>query len=512
MTQPGRPPAEDGKKAVNTLEHRILAECRRGLEADRLLCEAMLFVEKSMADDSYAAMVKRRLRCVAVLAAADLLGDGPSDRAFSNIAKIVSWGDDGDQTASRLASKSSLITMAEDGYVEIPANPNHWDRPALCEELLMLIGSDAHLSHDRMCRLANRATESRKPEKPQAPPSFSELRDAIRKHVVGLDEQVDCLAARIAMHAAKVRLLEKSESVEVDDGGLLLLVGPSGSGKSHLLKKAAEASALGFTLVDSTTLTAEGYIGGKIDSGLVALLQSNKTGNVRGMYVLDEFDKRMGNGSVLDIQAELLTLVQGARRMIGGKRQFDIPPMTVDTRFVMVTACGVFPGLDKVMSRMAGTGAIGFGSQTGRHRANWISAMREFGMVEELCNRTTLVMLPTPTIENILAVATSENGLIASQNRLLAELGIKIQVDRLGVRYAAGLAVDEKSYIRGVHRLVTRLSEIAVAVGHSMRYSVGDVRRVMEEMDGFAPRKPSESGGTAPTLAADLKEESAWLS
>jgi ATP-dependent Clp protease ATP-binding subunit ClpX len=512
VPQPGHAPPADGKKAIDVLERRVLEELRQGIECDPPLSEAILFVEKAMGDDSYAAMVKRRLRCVAVIAAAELLGEGPGDRSTANIARIMAWGGEGDGTARTMACRAVIATLLEDDILQLPANPSHWDRATLSEGLLQWIGSDAYIPHSRMCRLANRTAGEGQPQ-PATTPSFTELRERIRKHVIGLDEQTDALAARLTMHTARIKLLDKGESPETGNE-FILIVGKSGSGKSYLIKKAAEASSLAYAMVDATAVTASGYVGGDIDDGIKILLrQTSGQGDARGIYVLDEFDKRMSDGGVLSIQPELLTMISGSKRIIGGKRPYDIPPMLTDTRFLCYAACGTFPDLQKRMLKRNGGGAIGFGDSASSRRADWISALKDCGMLEELANRlTAILMLPIPTVDSIVKVAVSEHGIIASQNRLLTELGVKIQVDRLGVRYAAGLAVEEGSYIRGVHRLITRLAETAVALGHSMRYSVGDVRRVMEEMDGLAPQKPSESGERAPTFTDQKKEEAAWLS
>jgi hypothetical protein len=204
-------------------------------------------------------------------------------------------------------------------------------------------------------------------------PTAKTLAQMIAKEVVGLDDQVRTIACRLAMHIRRAALIRAAK----DPGSpneAILMIGTSGCGKTFLAETAGKACGVPFAAVDSTSLTAEGYVGLGCDDALkqAILAAKNDLELVRtSMLFFDEFDKRRSSGwdfggrdvAGASVQQAMLRLLEGCEYQVGGRKgSYDWAPTVVNTRGMFFTLAGAFVGLDQLLGKHGAHG-IGFGVQ-----------------------------------------------------------------------------------------------------------------------------------------------------
>ena len=304
-------------------------------------------------------------------------------------------------------------------------------------------------------------------------PTAKQLYEKVRQDVVGIDPQVKVLASRFALHVARADALKAGLNADSLSQMVVCLVASSGASKSYLASKMSEASGLPQVQVDSTTLTASGYVGSDIDD-IYKMLTSAAGGDAaaasRGVCFLDEFDKkstRYGSGGLNSrdvggeaIQMELLAKLQATATpfLVGGKKANDCRQFLFDGRPTGYILAGVFAGLDDAIDKLAGRNGIGFASESGnRHHASVQDALKELGFIDELVNRIGLVLrLPDPTIENIM-LATA-NGILNGFNQVLGTKGIVLYPKAAAVRAIGKHSMESKAFYRGAKAILAAIS------------------------------------------------------
>jgi ATP-dependent Clp protease ATP-binding subunit ClpX len=324
-------------------------------------------------------------------------------------------------------------------------------------------------------------------------PSAKELAARIAADVVGLDVQVKTLSCRLALHMRRAVMIREGR----DPGSpneALLFIGPSGCGKTWVAETAGRICNLPFAAVDSTSLTAEGYIGLGCDDALkqVVISAKNDLDLVRSsMLFFDEFDKRRstdwGHGgrdvAGASVQQAMLRMLEGTEYQVGGRKGgYDWAPTVVNTKGMFFTLAGAFVGLEEMLGRHGAHG-IGFGGRRdcSASQARTYDALQEFGLIPELLNRlSAVIFFPEPSLEQLIEIAT--RSVIPSTNRLLEAFGAGIEVSGDGLRLMAGCALESRTYARGVKSVVTAMVEDLVFEGRkgTVQLGVEDVRRAVE--------------------------------
>lgn len=357
--------------------------------------------------------------------------------------------------------------------------------------------------------------EYERPAENAAIPSAKELGSLIRERVIGLDEQVSALSSRLVMHLVRARMLRGGKDPGTGNQAILL-AGNSSCGKTFLMSEAARLTQCPFASVSATSMTSEGYVGGKLDDLFKALvLKAN--GDVQasryGIGLIDEWDKkatRFSSGreglTTTSLQTEVLVPMAGAEFLITGKRSMERPVM-FNSHGTLFCFAGAFAGLAEIMKRKGGGACMGFSSETRTKRRDYVlDSIRDYGFVREWVNRLTAVMfLPDPLVSSLEQAAAGN--VLDSFNALLAELGIVLFPQGRAIHRMAAYSFESRTFYRGLKSVWWSIAEQAVASGERGTVLVGTT-----EVDASIARVASgsvglpEAHGLVPTPIMELEE------
>ncbi len=313
----------------------------------------------------------------------------------------------------------------------------------------------------------------------------AEYKKHLDESVIGQEAAKETLAVAVYNHYLRLLNCDREpvcqlgEEVELEKSNILM-AGPSGTGKTLLVRTLARILGVPFAMADATTLTQAGYVGDDVDS-IIARLLDAAGGDVQqaqwGIVYIDEVDKlakRSGGGTaVRDISGEgvqqaLLKMVEGAEVRISksGRRNEHSEEQVVDTRNILFIAGGAFPGLEAMVSsriQPKNTG-IGFHAQPRRETPSINELMasllpddlHEFGLIPEFIGRfpiiTFLQELDHATLLRILT--EPRNALIKQYKQLFAYQGVELEITDAALSYIADQALTRKTGARGLRAVL----------------------------------------------------------
>ena len=323
--------------------------------------------------------------------------------------------------------------------------------------------------------------------------------DALKNEVIGIDVPLRRFSAQMSLHMRRLEQIRKGVRPSVSPI-VTLLIGSSGSGKTHMAESFARVSGLPYSVADMSGVSQASYVGLSVDECFYGLL-ANKTKPSeaqKGILVMDEFDKLCAKGggshSSTDpqgrgIQAELLKPLEGCKLPLGSRRS-NSPYMGVldcwETSFLL---CGAFQGLRDLLAdgNRKATG-LGFGSTGAKAaRSDIRDALVKYGFMEQIVNRIgAIIVLSDPTPEQIVRITTHANGLLARQNAFLSSFGMSLDLTDEAIQYLANWACEIRGYSRAVKTILGTLVE-----GHLydekpdvINVWLKDVKRAIEETEG----------------------------